>query len=168
MFVADFIGSPPMNFLDFEAGCRAALRSVAIEDATVVVPEVHEEVPAARWCWACGPSTSASPTSPAYRGEVFGVEYLGTTQIVTLVTPCGRVKARLSSDVPVRVGERGRPHVSARKAVALRQVDRQRDPHRAARRRSRSGRPSMAEMVLDSVSKSFRRDRSRQAITTCR
>ena len=49
---------------------------------------------------------SAFPTSPPTAVQVFGVEYLGTTQIVTLVTPCGRVKARLSSDITVRVGER--------------------------------------------------------------
>ena len=39
------------------------------------------------------------------RGRVFGAEYLGTTQIVTVETEQGRVKARLSSGRPVQVGE---------------------------------------------------------------
>ena len=33
MFVADFIGSPPMNFLHFEAGLQAGDRAVKFRDA---------------------------------------------------------------------------------------------------------------------------------------
>jgi multiple sugar transport system ATP-binding protein len=36
---------------------------------------------------------------------VFGAEYLGTTQIVTVGTEQGQVKARLPSSLPVQVGE---------------------------------------------------------------
>ena len=39
------------------------------------------------------------------RGQVFGAEYLGTTQIVTLDTVHGQVKARLPAAVKVRLGE---------------------------------------------------------------
>ena len=39
------------------------------------------------------------------RGRVFGAEYLGTTQIVTVETEQGHVKARLPSSLPVQVGE---------------------------------------------------------------
>ena len=45
-----------------------------------------------------------SDTAPV-RGRVFGAEYLGTTQIVTLETEQGRIKARLPSSAPVEVGE---------------------------------------------------------------
>ncbi|MGE3307588.1 MAG: TOBE domain-containing protein, partial [Rhizobiaceae bacterium] len=41
----------------------------------------------------------------AYRGRVVAVEYLGTTQIVTLDTPNGALKARVASSFPVQVGE---------------------------------------------------------------
>jgi multiple sugar transport system ATP-binding protein len=41
----------------------------------------------------------------ALRGVVFGVEYLGTTQIVTVTTDHGTVKARLPSGLNVRPGE---------------------------------------------------------------
>jgi multiple sugar transport system ATP-binding protein len=105
IFVADFIGSPPMNFLDFEGRVSRGTRSVTIEDATVDVPEVHEDAGGAL-VLGMRPEHVRFSDKSAYRGEVFGVEYLGTTQIVTLVTPCGRVKARLSSDITVHVGER--------------------------------------------------------------
>ena len=41
----------------------------------------------------------------ALRGAVFGTEYLGTTQIVTVDTGSGQVKARLPADMPVNAGE---------------------------------------------------------------
>jgi multiple sugar transport system ATP-binding protein len=41
----------------------------------------------------------------AIRGVVFGVEYLGTTQIVTVTTDRGTVKARLPSTWAARPGE---------------------------------------------------------------
>ena len=40
-----------------------------------------------------------------YRGRVLATEYLGTTQIVTLDTPHGVVKARSPSSQPARPGE---------------------------------------------------------------
>ncbi len=40
-------------------------------------------------------------------GTVRAVEYLGTTQIVTLETANGMVKARVDADVAVAVGETG-------------------------------------------------------------
>ena len=44
MFVADFIGSPPMNFLDFHGGSlRRGDRVVRIDGAQVAVPEVRED-----------------------------------------------------------------------------------------------------------------------------
>ena len=42
----------------------------------------------------------------AVRGEVFGTEYLGTTQIVTLTTAHGTLRARLPAETIVRRGER--------------------------------------------------------------
>ncbi|MBV8185914.1 MAG: TOBE domain-containing protein, partial [Alphaproteobacteria bacterium] len=39
------------------------------------------------------------------RGSIYGTEYLGTTQIVTVATGRGFVKARLTSETPVRLGE---------------------------------------------------------------
>ena len=40
-----------------------------------------------------------------YRGEILASEYLGTTQIVTLKTANGNVKARISSELVAKVGD---------------------------------------------------------------
>jgi multiple sugar transport system ATP-binding protein len=39
------------------------------------------------------------------RGQVFGAEYLGSTQIVTVDTAVGKVKARLPADRLLQPGE---------------------------------------------------------------
>ena len=49
-------------------------------------------------------NVSFADASPL-RGRVIGAEYLGTTQIVTVTTANGQVKARLPSAKSVQVGE---------------------------------------------------------------
>jgi multiple sugar transport system ATP-binding protein len=45
-----------------------------------------------------------SDTAPL-RGRIEAVEYLGTTQIVTLSTPHGTLKARTSTSIPAKPGD---------------------------------------------------------------
>ena len=101
MFVADFIGSPPMNFLPFDG---AATRPAQRAGAAAATP-----------CWRCraargrgrpraaarraAGARAASRRRPRCAAEVFGAEYLGTTQIVTVPDRAGpRCKARLAVD----------------------------------------------------------------------
>ncbi len=105
MFVADFIGSPPMNFLRAEAGLKPGERAVKLQDASIPVPELREPPPAGPVVIGVRPEHIRFSDAAAVRGRVFGAEYLGTTQIVTVVTEQGPVKARLASSVPVQVGE---------------------------------------------------------------
>src|SRR4051794_38034189 len=44
MFVADFIGSPPMNFLAVRAAVNKGTRALRVNGASVAVPEVHEDL----------------------------------------------------------------------------------------------------------------------------
>ena len=60
MFVADFIGSPPMNFLKFQGGLAKGAREVVVQGAAIAVPELREEVAAGEMALASGPSTFAS------------------------------------------------------------------------------------------------------------
>jgi multiple sugar transport system ATP-binding protein len=105
MFVADFIGSPPMNFIRFEGKLRRGDRSVRIRDATVAVPEAYEEGPAASLVLGVRPEHVALSDAAPIRGRVFGTEYLGTTQIVTVDIEQGQIKARLPASLGVRLGE---------------------------------------------------------------
>jgi multiple sugar transport system ATP-binding protein len=105
MFVADFIGSPPMNFLHFDAGLQSGDRAIKFRDVSIAVPEIREERSAGPLVLGVRPEHILFSDTAGLRGRVFGAEYLGTTQIVTVETDQGRVKARLSSSVPVHVGE---------------------------------------------------------------
>lgn len=105
MFVADFIGSPSMNFLKFEGGLRMGDQSVNFHDTSIAVPEVREERAPGSLVLGVRPEHIRFSDAAPVRGQVFGAEYLGTTQIVTVDTAYGRLAARLPSSLPVRVGE---------------------------------------------------------------
>jgi len=105
MFVADFIGSPSMNFLRFEGGLKSGDRTIAFHDARVAVPEIRQDCAPAPLALGVRPEHIRFSDAAAVRGEVFGAEYLGTTQIVTVDTAHGRVAARLPASASVRIGE---------------------------------------------------------------
>jgi len=105
MFVADFIGSPPMNLLPFEGSLRRGERSVDYFGARVDVPEIGEERGVGALTLGVRPEHIVLSDSAPVRGRVFAVEYLGTNQIVTIDIDRAKIKARLSSRAPARVGE---------------------------------------------------------------
>ena len=105
MFVADFIGSPPMNFLHFRSGLESGARQVQVNGATVAVPEIRESRGEGDLALGVRPEHVRFDDASKLRGTVFGAEYLGTTQIVTVNTEHGQVKARLPADIGVTAGE---------------------------------------------------------------
>jgi multiple sugar transport system ATP-binding protein len=106
LFVADFIGSPPMNFITVHAELHRGDGAVSIEGADVTIPVLRENPPEPDLVLGVRPEHVSFADASAFCGVVFGVEYLGTTQIVTVTTDRGAVKARLPSTLPVRPGER--------------------------------------------------------------
>jgi multiple sugar transport system ATP-binding protein len=105
MFVADFIGAPPMSFLGVHAALRRGDRILTIDGAPVEMPELLDERAEGKFALGVRPENVSFADSSKLRGQVIGAEYLGTTQIVTVTTANGRVKARLPSGKAVRVGE---------------------------------------------------------------
>jgi multiple sugar transport system ATP-binding protein len=104
MFVADFIGSPPMNFLPLRAGVQRGARSLRVNGAAVAVPEIREDIPETDLALGIRPEHIRFDDASTLRGSVFGAEYLGTTQIVTVDTAHGQIKARLPANVSVASG----------------------------------------------------------------
>ena len=105
MFVAEFIGSPPMNFLHFHAGIQRGSGEARLGDAVVEMPTLHEDVAPRDLALGVRPEHIAFDDNSPLRGAVYGSEYLGTTQIVTVNTPFGQVKARTKSTGAVSAGE---------------------------------------------------------------
>ena len=104
LFVADFIGSPAMNFLRFDAIAAAGAETVTLGENPVTLPQLQEPASGSLVLGVRPEHVSLSDTAPL-RGRIEAVEYLGTTQIVTLSTPFGAVKARTSSALSARPGD---------------------------------------------------------------
>ena len=104
MFVADFIGSPPMNFLKFHGEIHPGDRAVRMHDVELGVPQARGPFQG-DMVFGVRPEHIRLDDAAPYRGRVLATEYLGTTQIVTLDTPGGPVKARTASADAVRVGD---------------------------------------------------------------
>jgi multiple sugar transport system ATP-binding protein len=106
VFVADFIGSPSMNFLPLRAGLALGATQVQLGNSAVNVPRMHEAVAESDLLLGVRPEHVAFADSSPLRAEVLGSEYLGTAQIVTCTTAGGAtVRAKLAPDHPVRRGE---------------------------------------------------------------
>ena len=104
MFVADFIGSPPMNFLKFHGEIHGGDRAIRMHDVELGVPQARAAFQG-DMVFGVRPEHVRFDDAAPYRGRVLAAEYLGTTQIVTLDTPGGQLKARAPSDQVVNVGE---------------------------------------------------------------
>jgi multiple sugar transport system ATP-binding protein len=105
MFVADFIGAPPMSFLKVQAALQRGDRSIRIDGVPVEMPEVFEDRAEGNFALGVRPENVSFADTSLLRGRVIGAEYLGTTQIVTVITGGGQIKARLPSGKAVQVGE---------------------------------------------------------------
>jgi multiple sugar transport system ATP-binding protein len=105
LFVADFIGSPPMNFLPFRGSLEAGARAVRLGERDVAVPVAREELAESDLVLGVRPEHVRFTDRGMVRGEVYGAEYLGTTQIVTVTTRYGALKARSPASMSFRTGE---------------------------------------------------------------
>ncbi len=103
-FVAEFIGSPPMNFLQFHAGMARGSNEVRLGGDIVHMPAVYEDISPRDLALGVRPEHISFDDSFGLRGSVYGSEYLGTNQIVTVNTEYGQIKARVKSADEVKAG----------------------------------------------------------------
>ncbi|MEM7195286.1 MAG: ABC transporter ATP-binding protein [Pseudomonadota bacterium] len=105
LFVADFIGSPSMNFLRFSGEIENGGTDVTLDGQRLIVPR-HLQGARGDLVFGIRPERITLSDTGGYRGEVLAVEYLGTTQIVTVQTANGVIKARISAGYSVSRGDR--------------------------------------------------------------
>ncbi len=104
MFVASFIGSPSMNFVNFHGQLGANAAELEMLGSRFNVPLTREPFEGDIAFGVRPEHVTLSDAAP-FRGEIIATEYLGTTQIVTLKTAGGEVKARIPSTQTARTGE---------------------------------------------------------------
>lgn len=103
-FVAQFIGSPPMSFLEFDGMAGTGSRAVNLNGVDIAVPVLREGA-VGNLTLGVRPEHIRFSDTSRYRGDVVATEYLGTTQIVTITTANGTIKARVLSSDNVRTGD---------------------------------------------------------------
>ncbi|MGI9303651.1 MAG: ABC transporter ATP-binding protein [Gammaproteobacteria bacterium] len=105
-FVAGFIGSPAMNFLDAEGRLSASASAAQINGASVPIPVLREGTGQDRVVLGVRPEHIAVRDDGVVRGEVYGVEYTGARQMLTVDTSAGRLKVRTANTVKASIGDR--------------------------------------------------------------
>jgi multiple sugar transport system ATP-binding protein len=105
IFVANFIGSPPMNFLHLEGLINAGDSTITLEGQVFEIP-IQLQGCEGDIVFGVRPEHISFDQNSQYCGDIIATEYLGTTQIVTLQTQYGTLKSRIPSGEPASVGER--------------------------------------------------------------
>ncbi|MDR5754259.1 MULTISPECIES: ABC transporter ATP-binding protein [unclassified Caballeronia] len=102
VFVGNFIGSPPMNFLPVDGAVQAGDEAVRLHDAAVAVPRC--DATAERVLLGIRPEHVIIDDAGPLRGKVIADEYLGSHQVLVIETAAGVVRARTSKDARLAAG----------------------------------------------------------------
>ncbi|OED37257.1 ABC transporter ATP-binding protein [Chromatiales bacterium (ex Bugula neritina AB1)] len=104
LFVADFIGSPSMNFIDFNGTVEPGQSVVSIGSHRIEVPQQLQQASGAL-VLGVRPEHIKLSDNGELRARVVALEYLGTTQIIVLHSDYGELKARVDASLAVSVGD---------------------------------------------------------------
>ncbi len=114
MFVASFLGNPPINFLEGPAGRARRRRRVPARPAGARPAgrrwrSGSRARRAARWCWAFAPRTSRkappAPVDDSVQGRIVSVLPVGSDQFFEMEVEGSRLFFRLGKEVQHRVGD---------------------------------------------------------------
>ena len=105
VFVANFIGSPAMNFLPASGHKGIGTDELHVNGARIPVPPLQEEPQSQNVILGVRPEHISIGESGPLRGRVFGVEYMGTRQLVTVDTDAGRLKIRAANRIRLADGD---------------------------------------------------------------
>ena len=104
-FVANFIGSPAMNFLPAEGRLAAGATAIRVAGKEISIPRLHENLDSAEAVLGVRPEHISIREEGALRGAVFAVEYMGTRQLITVDTEAGRLRVRAPNTLRVTDGQ---------------------------------------------------------------
>ena len=104
-FVANFIGSPGMNFMPINQKISPNQNTITVADTTIDIPTQKDGSTSEQNFLGIRPENLKLVSENGIKGNIFGVEYLGSRKILTIETMVGRVKIRVDSDTNVQVNE---------------------------------------------------------------
>lgn len=104
-FVAGFVGSPAMNFLNAQGQIAPGSREIRVNGAALAMPEVRESLDTPSAILGARPEHIEIADDGPLRGRVFAVEYMGARQLLTVDTDAGRLRVRAPNTTRVDYGE---------------------------------------------------------------
>ena len=104
-FVANFIGSPGMNFLPIKEKISPNQSSIDLLGSSFDIPVQREGSTSDENFLGVRPENLKLVSENGVKGNIFGVEYLGSRKILTIETQLGNIKIRVDSDTHVKVNE---------------------------------------------------------------
>ncbi len=119
MFVADFIGSPCMNFLSFEGAYPSGATTVALNGIQVEIPRLHEDLTQGEYVLGARPENIKLTDKEGLAGIVFGVEYMGARKLVTVDTDFGRVRVLTGDTQSVALDDKVRLRFSTESLIVF-------------------------------------------------
>ncbi len=106
VFVADFMGSPSMNFIPANTALERGATSINLGSVALDMPAVCEAVSQRPLLYGVRPEHIRLSTDAPLRAQVVGVEYLGNCQIITLNTAQGgMLRAKVDVQVQTQRGD---------------------------------------------------------------
>jgi len=105
LYVADFIGSPSMNFVHFESGLPHGGASIELNGNAVELPSLIKSAEHGKKALGVRPENLLINDASGLRGSIYGSEYLGTNQVLTIETEYGMLKARVPSHKQHTIGD---------------------------------------------------------------
>ena len=104
-FVASFIGSPGMNFIDINEGISNEQSTISIEDAHFNIPKQFETSKSNKNFFGIRPENLSLANEGGLKGSVFGIEYLGSRKIITVKTKIGEIKVKTDISINIKLNE---------------------------------------------------------------
>ena len=104
-FVASFIGSPGMNFIDINEGIYNEQSTISIEDANFNIPKQFETSKSNKNFFGIRPENLLLTNEGGLKGSVFGLEYLGSRKIITVKTNIGEIKVKTDISINIKFNE---------------------------------------------------------------
>jgi multiple sugar transport system ATP-binding protein len=106
VFVADFMGSPSMNFIPTHTALARGATAISVGSLALDMPAVCEAVSQRSLLYGVRPEHIRLSADAPLRAEVVGVEYLGNCQIITLNTALNSVlRAKVAVQVQALRGD---------------------------------------------------------------
>ena len=94
-----------MNFIPIGDAVPHGARSVVVKGAKIPIPETLESIAHPRGFLGARAEHIKLSDRGELRGTVFGIEYMGARQLVTVDTSAGRLKVRAPNTARVADGE---------------------------------------------------------------